>query len=50
MVERTNGTNRLEFTDPGGRIMKKTALKRTRCEAVYLVYRIKSDMNTIMKL
>jgi len=45
-----NGRNHLEFTDPGGRIMKKMALKRTRCEVVYLIYRIGSDVNNIMNL
>lgn len=29
---------------------EKKALKRTRCEAVYLIYRIGSDVNTVMKL
>jgi hypothetical protein len=44
-----NGRNHLEITDSDDRIIKK-ALKRTGCEAVYLIYRIGSDVNTVMKL
>jgi hypothetical protein len=44
-----NGRNHLEITDPYDRIIKK-ALKRTGFEAVHLIYRIGSDVDTVMKL